>query len=139
MYRPSYFILWRTECKGFFSPSPLIPLLLFLIPVGSPTRDLRLLYSRVYHFNFCHDCCPHTFRLGTGRTDRSRNLQLNIYATIVCSKNYIYYRPKSNQKRALSLCIMSDHITFVVTNRSRFYYIQITYNFHTWMILLYHT
>lgn len=116
-------LIFHTVNEGaqgiFLSLSPYPSTILFLIPAGSPTRDiLQLLCTLAYVISISVTVVArvHFGREPAEQTGRACDLQLNIYANIVCSEDYVYYRPESNQERALSLCLAALHSS-LRTNR----------------------
>lgn len=91
-YRPSYFMP-RIGRKGFFCPS--LSLTLFLIPVGSPTRDISRLLCRT-SFQFLSRLLPAYVSAANRPNNRVARVIYSLISTvagIVC-EDCVYCRPR---------------------------------------------
>lgn len=97
-YRPSYFMPRTEGRKGFFFLSSPFSPPLFLIPAGSPTRDIsRLLCSRAASFQFLSRLLPEYVSAAYRPNNRvARHVIYSLISTvagIVCSEECVHCQP----------------------------------------------
>lgn len=110
----------------FLTLPPTPPSPLFLIPAVRQPAIFHGCYAAARHFNFCHGCCPRTFRPASRpeQLGRACDLQLNIYGRV--HRELRSLSAESNQEWTLSPRIISGRITFS-SNHHVFFLYRITY------------